>query len=236
MPDGVKAWTGVPPVRRYGIYRNNVRQGLIQALAIRYSITQKIVGEQFFAAMAGEFALRHPPRSPLLLHYGEAFPDYIRAFEPARSVPYLANVARLENARMIAYHAADAPLLDPKALSGLGEEAAAALCLELHPSVSVIQSGFPILTIWSMNEGLIPLGPVDLKQGETVLVYRPHLQILMHKLSSGAAAFLTSLSNGQPLVEACNHALELEADFDVGSNLTALLFGGAVTAMKLDKS
>ena len=36
LPEGVKAWTGVPPARRYGIYRSNVKQGLIQALAIRF--------------------------------------------------------------------------------------------------------------------------------------------------------------------------------------------------------
>jgi hypothetical protein len=36
------------------------------------------------------------------------FPDFIEQFEPASSVPYLADVARLEMLRVRAFHAADA--------------------------------------------------------------------------------------------------------------------------------
>ena len=37
---------------------------------------------------------------------GEAFAAFIQTFEPASSVPYLADVARLEHLRTLAYHAA----------------------------------------------------------------------------------------------------------------------------------
>ncbi len=39
-----------------------------------------------------------------MLYYGEKFPEFIDAFAPARPVPYLAAVARIEMARGLAYH------------------------------------------------------------------------------------------------------------------------------------
>ncbi len=49
-------------------------------------MVEKIVGEEFFAAMARVFVMKRPPRSPLLANYGDDFPAFIAAFEPARTV------------------------------------------------------------------------------------------------------------------------------------------------------
>ena len=49
-------------------------------------------------AMAREFVRAHPPSSPLLFLYGQEFPAFMETFEPARSIPYLADVARIERA------------------------------------------------------------------------------------------------------------------------------------------
>jgi hypothetical protein len=37
-----------------------------------------------------------PPLSPILLKYGGRFPTFIETFRPTSSLPYLADVARLE--------------------------------------------------------------------------------------------------------------------------------------------
>ena len=55
-----------------------------QGAARRFPAVERLVGEEFFAGMAREFVMAHPPRSPLLLTYGDEFPDFIAAFEPAR--------------------------------------------------------------------------------------------------------------------------------------------------------
>ena len=108
VPEGIAAWNAARPLRRFGVYRNNVVSGLIGAVASRFPVAEKIVGEEFFAGMAYEFICLHPPRSPLLLSYGDGFADFVEAFEPAREIAYLADVIRLEVARGRAYHAADA--------------------------------------------------------------------------------------------------------------------------------
>ena len=121
VPAGIIAHNTAVPSRRFAVYRNNVVTGLVKALRSRFPVTETIVGEEFFAAMARIFVTAQPPRSPLLATYGDAFPAFIVTFEPARDLPYLADVARLEAARTRAYHAADAPpVVDVEPASPMG--------------------------------------------------------------------------------------------------------------------
>ena len=60
--------------------------------------------------MARAYIAAEKPRYALIIHYGESFPDFIEAFEPARELAYLPDVARLESAWVESYHAAEARL------------------------------------------------------------------------------------------------------------------------------
>ncbi|MFA7290739.1 MAG: DNA-binding domain-containing protein, partial [Rhodocyclaceae bacterium] len=106
-PAGLITWNGSDPAQRFGIYRNNVMVSLIEALADTFPVVQTLVGEEFFRAMAREFVRVSPPVSPVLAYYGDEFPAFVEHFPPAASLPYLADVARLEYARVLAFHAAD---------------------------------------------------------------------------------------------------------------------------------
>src|ERR1700682_5758795 len=119
VPRGVISHSSDTPQERFAVYRNNVVVGLVSALEARFPATRKIVGEDFFKGAAKLFAATQPPRSPLMMFYGDGFPAFLADFEPAREVPYLADVARLEAARTRAHHAADAKPLAPAALSGV---------------------------------------------------------------------------------------------------------------------
>jgi hypothetical protein len=58
--------------------------------------------------MARSYVALAPPSSPIMLDYGAGFPDFIGAFEPAKCLPYLQDVARIERAWIEAYHAVEA--------------------------------------------------------------------------------------------------------------------------------
>src|SRR5512146_2798388 len=107
-PDGIRGARRGRAERRFAVYRNTVAASQIEALAARFPVVKRLVGEEFFRAMAHEFVAQHPPRSPLLFQYGESFADFIDDFAPAAPLPYLADMARLEYLRGRAYHAADA--------------------------------------------------------------------------------------------------------------------------------
>lgn len=231
LPSGVISHTSLAPRKRFAVYRNNVMVGLIGALEARFPATRRIVGEDFFTAAARLFAAAHPPRSPVMMFYGDGFPDFLMRFQPAAEIAYLADVARLEAARTRAYHAADAEPLPPIALAGVAADALAGLRFVLHPSLEIIASAFPVVTIWAMNAGDLELAPITDWRGEEALVARPKYAVEVRRLPSGAAVFLRSLAAGEPLGVAAEAAQKNSADFDLAVNLAALFDPGLAIAL-----
>ena len=225
-PAGVVSHTSGAPLKRFGVYRNNVMVGLIDALEARFPAVERIVGEEFFRASASVFARANPPRSPLMMTYGDEFPDFLASFEPAAEIAYLADVARVEAARTRAYHAADAAPLQSADLASVQASDLAALRFELHPSLEIVLSAFPVVTIWAMNAGETPLAAINDWRGEDALVIRPAFEVEVRRLPAGAGAFLQSLKTGAPLGEAAGLALDANPDFDPAINLAALVSAG----------
>jgi hypothetical protein len=221
-PAGVGAGTA-DPRRRFAVHRNNMVAGLVKALAGRFPATVKIVGGEFFDAMARAFVLAHPPRSPRLACYGDAFPDFIDAFAPMREVPYVADVARIEAARTRAYHAADAAPVGADAFAALPSEALGGMRLQLHPSIEIIRSPHPIVTIWAMNSGAQTLAPIETWCGEDALVARPYSEVNVHALPAGGAEFLHALAAGRTLAQAAQHALDVRPQFNLTENVAGLI-------------
>lgn len=141
-PPGLVAWNGSDPATRFAVYRNNVVASLINALTDTYPVTQELVGEAFFRAMAREYVLTEPPRSRVLAFYGLSFADFVERFPPAASLPYLADVARLEMVRVQAYHAADGTSLSAEVITELlmATDTLPDLLLEFHSSVRLLRS------------------------------------------------------------------------------------------------
>lgn len=232
VPEGLTAWNGLRPERRFGVYRDNVVAGLIGALASRFPVAENIVGKDFFAAMAHEFVRLHPPQSPLLLAYGDDFADFVETFEPAGDIDYLPDVIRLEAARGKAYHTADAAPLDPVLLAAIEPERLASLVFVLHPSASILRSPFPMVTIWAMNAGEMELRPIDNWSGEDALVVRPEMMVEIHRLPAGGAVFLEVLAGRADLATAVEAAVAIAPDFDLSANLAGALAAGAFTTIR----
>src|SRR5215471_10873591 len=143
MPDGLVGPDGEPGVKRFAVYRNNVVVGLTETLKDAFPVVHRIVGADFFRVMARSYVMVEPPHSPILLDYGAGFPDFIRQFEPAAVLPYLADVARIERAWTEACHAAEACPIDPSAFTAISADWLPAIRLELHPSLRLVRSRFP---------------------------------------------------------------------------------------------
>jgi hypothetical protein len=236
VPRGITAHNAAVPARRFAVYRNNVVLGLGKALKSRFPVVEKLVGEEFFAAMARRFVMAQPPRSPLLATYGDSFPAFIAAFEPASEIPYLADVAQLEAARTRAYHAADAAAIDTGRLTALDSEVVERIRIDMHPSAEIVRSPYPIVTIWAMNSGEQELAPIADWRGEDALVARPCLEVQVRRLPPGGAAFLLALAAGRSLGDAAGAALADDPDFDLTNNLAGLIDTGLVRNIAEPKS
>jgi hypothetical protein len=210
---------------RFAVYRNNVTVSLIDALVDTFPVVQALVGEAFFRAMARMFAQMSPPRSRLMVYYGDTFADFVAAFPPAASVPYLADVARLEMARVRAYHAADAVPVQPEALQAVlaDPEQLLSLRLHVHPSVQVIESPFAVVSLWAAHQGALGMIAVDPDEAQTALVFRHGLDVDTLEFSAGNARFVKALQNDQSLLEAAEAAASSDTEFDLSHALALLL-------------
>lgn len=216
--------------RAFEIYRNNFRVNLQEALRVTYPITAQLVGDEFFAAMINVFVTSRPPRSPVLIEYGAELPDFISRFEPAGTVPYLADVARLEAAWNDAYHAPESDTLPPSALQGLDADTLAAAEVTLHTSVGIVRSAFPVASIWESQRSPSPDTGLSW-EAEDALVVRPDAEVLVFVLKPGCAAFVMALKEGLSIADAANAVPEAFGDFDAGDALVSLLSWGAIASL-----
>ena len=236
-PAGLTTWNGSDPAARFAVYRNNVVVSLIDALADTYPVTQELVGEEFFRAMTRLFVRAEPPHSPVLAFYGESFPAFIEHFPPAASVPYLANVARLEMLRVRAYHAADVAELPAEAITRalVDADELPELLIGLHPSVGLVRSQYAVASLWAAHQGIADISAVDPYTPENVLVIRPHLDVEVIRLNSGASDFVAHLLQGASPGFAAEQTSQTHADFDLASILGLLIRQHAISSMKTSR-
>jgi hypothetical protein len=234
VPEGLVGPDGRPSSKRFAVYRNNVVVGLIEALRHAYPAVERIVGEEFFKAMAAAFVVVHPPRSPIMLEYGEGFAEFIGAFEPARSLTYLSDVARIERAWTESYHAREAQPFDVSELAVLPAQKFNDLRFAVHPSLRIVQSKLPALSIWHMNtEGGTP-GAIDLASGgQDTMIVRPNAEVEVRLMPAGGAAFLQQLLLDRTVTEALREAVADCETFDLAGNLSGLFEAGVFIGWKL---
>ncbi|GAC1339422.1 MAG: DNA-binding domain-containing protein [Beijerinckiaceae bacterium] len=237
VPTGLVGPDGKASAKRFAVYRNNVVVGLTETLKAGFPAVHRIVGAEFFQAMARTYAVVEPPRSPILLHYGAGFPEFIGQFEPAAVLPYLADVARIERTWTEAYHAPEASPINPADLAALAPEDFSAVRFQLHPSARLVRSQFPALTIWRMNVADGVPEPVDLAAGgEDVLVVRPAADVEARSIPGGAFEFVQALAAGATVLTAMKAALAADHRFDLSANLAGLMRAGALVGYDMEQA
>lgn len=230
VPVGLVSPRGTADSKRFAVYRNNVHVSLVGALAARFPVTRQLVGEEFFTGMARLYVGQAKPKGPVLLHYGDSFPDFVAQFPPASGLPYLPDLARLEAAWTDAYNAADADALAPADLGTIAGDALASLNLTLAPSTRLLRSSFPVGSLWSAHQ-TTPVTIPALSGSECVLLTRPGADVRLTIIPPAAFAFLKAIGQGRTLGQAAEAALTDFPDFDPGAALVGLAGLGAFAAL-----
>lgn len=221
VPDLPIRPNGLSTGQRLQIYHNNIFHSLTEALRACYPVIERLVEKEFFNFAASTYIKRYPSTSGDLHDYGGRFAEFLADFEAVRELPYLADVARLEWARQLAYHAADVKLLDISRLQTVPPDRYGDLRFQLHPSFQILHSIYPVLSIWETNQADYTGDvAIDLAQGgEYVLVIRREYRLEMDRLSPGEYYFLQAFAAGQDFSSACEQALATEPGFDIQKTL-----------------
>jgi hypothetical protein len=196
--------TAIPPLDRLGIYRNTFVGTLIQALRNTYPAVDRLVGAEFFEGACTVFIGAHPPQGAYLNDYGGEFGDFLAGFAPAASLAYLPDVARLEWAVSCCANAPDAPVVEPGALAGVGEDDQGLVRFRPHPAVRLVRLAYDAdiirQAVMRHDEdsfaGFTP-DPAPF----TMIVHRTGLDVLMRRLNAADTATTEALFAGRCLAE-----------------------------------
>lgn len=201
--------------RRFGLVRGNLLANWHNALGNAFPVLRALVGEAFFRGLARRYGRAHDFGEGDLNRFGSAFAAFLDEFAPAREIPYLGAVARLEWALHCAHYAADAPALEGAALGELGAGRLDALRLRPRPGVRLLQSEWAIGRIWRAHQphGAAAL-PADPREQSRVLVFRPRWRVELCEIEPAEFAALAALFAGEPLGAALEAACAADHGFD----------------------
>ncbi len=203
---------GFPAEERFSVYRDGASAALICALGEIYPVCRRLVGPQFFDAMAARFVRRTHSVSPDLGDYGAALAEFISGFEPARGLAYLADEARLEWAWHSAFNGPNVGTLDVAALAARSAAGEEDIVFELPANCTLLGSDYPIQKIWRVNQPEYPGDSrVDLASGcARLMIWRPAEEVEVVDLSSQHWALLSAIREQQTVGRICESLAELD--------------------------
>lgn len=221
VPAGLTDAQGHPAGKRFNVYRNNVALSLIEALRESFPALARILQDDF-TRLAHAFMRQHAPDMPVMQRYGARLPGFLQSFTPLAHLPWLSDLAGLEQTLRESYHAADADPVPPQELAALPPETLSNARFTFAPAVRLVQSDWPI-------HDLLESGNMSAQSPQSVLITRPGWDPIPHLLDPAQALFLAALIDGATLAEA--HAVA--EDCDLTTTLQLLLQQNAICEIRV---
>jgi hypothetical protein len=205
------------PAERLDIYAEMHRTRLIDVLREDFPRTLAVVGDDTFATLACRYLARCPSTSASVRHVGHRFADFL-ATEQATPA-FLADLARLEWARVEVFDAADAAPLRLFDLQSVPADAWPALRFQLIPASVVVESAWPVHRIWA--DAGVPLASRPELETTTVRVWREDWSVSHAAMGVAERQAFRALERGEPFAGIC-----AAVDSTLGSSAAAHEVGG----------
>jgi len=217
---------------RLKVYRNNVIGSLSDTITNSFPLIKNLVGQNFMHAMARHYVLAHPPTEGCLNQYGDQMPAFIAAFEPAKSLPYLPDIARLEIAMNAAYYAPDHAIITTKDFAQILPEHLPKTLIEIGASVQLLSCTYPVTKIRDYCHAKDQTTPLDIRGAEDILlIHRPELEVLITPITQDEYDMLQNLQHHN-LGDALEINLLQHAAFDIQAFLKKHLDIQTFSALK----
>jgi len=222
----------IPAATRVKVYQNNARETYRKTLLASYPVIERLVGDACFRSLAHKYMTQHGSGSGDLQGFGREFAKFLDGEYGHSEFDYLGDVARLEWAVEQALLAPRGDTLDFAALARVGADALPGLQFTLSPSLRLIASRYPILSIWRVNqEGVSE--QIDLAAGpQYVAVRREAGDAAMYAIAPVAYELACLLRDGASLGDA-SASLSAETQSELGDALQALVSSGCVCGFSL---
>lgn len=204
--------------RALEVHRSTVTSAFIRALAIAYPTVEALVGTAFFERMALDYHQVCPEADATLCDYGNCFPCFVAAQEDAHRLPYLGDVALLDQA------------VDQSQRAGDRYERFAidlAVSVDLPKSLSVLTLAFPATEIRAAvyDNDERALETLDIApRRRAAAIWRSGRNVVVSSIAPAAAVFIAALKSGEE-PDAALAAAAAEDPANVLATLQSEVFG-----------
>jgi hypothetical protein len=144
------------PRERVQIYARMYGARLVDALAQDFPRVAAVLGQERFHDVAHAYVSACPSRHPSLRWFGARFPEFLTT--SAVGPEFLADLARLEWARVMVFDAPDAGLLSVDALRRVPPDAWGRVRLQVVQALEVLRVQWPVHAIWDGPAAAPPAG------------------------------------------------------------------------------
>jgi len=202
-------------VERMEVYAQMYFWRLYESLQEDFPVVQAILGEEKFHRLVVDYLQDHPSRTRDLAELSAELPRFL-AVHPLgapNAHPYLADMARLEWARIEVEREADAFALTAELLKRVPPEQWGKIRLQLIPACRLVSSAWDILTPWQQcilesQKSLASVQPQPL----TLLIWRQRFNTMILSIENLETRLLKECVSGMEFQNICEILSEQEPD------------------------
>lgn len=216
---------------RLDVYARMYQARLSDALTALHPTVAAVVGASALPEFARAYFRTYPSRSPSLRQAGDRLVDFLERPPPgARARPALADVARLDAARLDAFDAADAATVALSTLRELTAGELPAFVLRLHPSARLLRLRYTADVVFRAIER--GRRPARLRRSpRALLVWRRGSAVLHRRLDATEAEGLELVASTAPLGALCDLLAARVGEAAAGPAALRLLAGWATAGV-----
>lgn len=195
------------PLQRIDIYANAYFFRLLDILRGDYSALVAAVGDDHFHNLVTAYLAALPSEHPSVRNVGERLPRFLATHALAVERPWLAELARLERARVELFDGPDADPLALDDLRALAPEAFVTLPLPLVPSLMLLDVEHAVDEVFRAAEDGQPIAP-PAAGALTLLVWRQDLTVYHRRVDALERRALERARDGAPFGVVCDAIAE----------------------------
>lgn len=213
---------------RVGVYQGMYVRRLHEVLREDFPKLAETLGDDF-EDVAQSYLVRHPSENPSVRHFGRHLAAFLETDSTSRVLPWLADLARLERARVDAFDAPGAEPVRAADLAAVAPEDWAALRFTPAPSLGLVDAAWAVHDVWSAPAERPAPGCVRLR------VWRQDWKVFHAAMDPIEADALRALVAGAPFADVCEavaeHVASEEAPAEAGSLLARWIEDGLIVAL-----